>query len=346
MRTPSERARSMASVPRRGLLICALGALLGTLVVGFWAPGVVDTAISQALRRNEVAQADLDRPVRGGQVSFLVVGSDRREGLPADIAALGPLTSERADVVMLWLLDSEAGLIRVVSVSRYLRVHVAGHGTQMLAGSLEYGAPALIRAVRSVAGVPVHHYVELDLSGVRDLVEAAGGITVLIPMPVRDRVTHLDLQAGRQRLDGDQALAYLRSRQNEELRHGRWVPADQGDDGRIGRQQRFVHALLRRVAELDDAATLAQVLVAFARRVTVDQTMRSSEVAELRTLLTQDPTLTTQTLPTRSDVPAESVSPFPPLHAGRVSFRELDEPAASLLLRDLRSTGPAIQGRE
>jgi len=326
----------MFPAPHRGLLICALGVLLGALVMSVWAPSTLDAAVAQTLRHNDVGEAELDRPIPGRSVSYLVVGSDRREGMPRDFAALGALTGERADVVMVWHVNFRTHVIRVVGMSRYLRVHLNDHGTQMLSGALEYGASTVVEAVRSLTGIPVHHYVELDFSALHDLVEAVGGITLLIPKPARDQVTHLDLRAGEQRLDGDQVLAFIRSRQFEEFRDGQWVPADAGDDGRIGRQQRVIRALLERVAESDDAATLTRVFVAFARRVTVDRTMGSGDVAELRKLLAEGPKLTTQILPTRSEVPAaESVSPFPPLHAGRVSFRELDEPAASLLLREL-----------
>jgi LCP family protein required for cell wall assembly len=341
---PWMRTVRMLHVPHRRLLTCAAATALVVLLIGVWAPGALDAALAEALRRNDVGLAELDRPTPGNPVSFIVVGSDRREGMPRDIAALGHVTGERADVVMVWLIDARARTIRVVSLSRYLRVNVHDHGTQMLAGAREYGAPALVDATRSLVGIPIHHYVELDFAALHELVEAAGGVTLTIAKQARDQVTSLDLPSGEQQLGGDEVLAYLRSRHYEELRDGRWVPVETGDDGRIGRQHRVIHALLRRIAELDDPVAMAQVLLAVARHVTVDKTMRASELAELRQILIDDPTLRTDNLPTQLEVPAaEAISPFPPAHIGNIGYRLPSGPAATHLLRDLVSGASILE---
>jgi LCP family protein required for cell wall assembly len=212
----------------------------------------------------------------------------------------------------------------------------------MLSAALEYGAAAVVRATRSLVGVPIHHYVELDFAAVRDLIDAAGGIALVLPYPARDLVTHLDSLGGKQRLDGDEAVAYLRSRHFEELRDGQWTPVETGDDGRIGRQHRVIHALLRRIAELDDPVRIAQILLVVARHVTVDRTMRTGELAELREILASDLTLRVDSLPTRLEVPAtDADSPFPPRHVGTIGYRLLSEPAATDMLREL-SFGASI----
>jgi LCP family protein required for cell wall assembly len=334
----------MIREPRSRLVSFAIVVVLAILVLGISAPGAIDAAVAESLRRNDVGAAELDSLVPGQPVSFLVVGSDRREGMPQDIEALGPLTGEKADVVMVWLVDAQARTIRVVSLSRYLRVDLPDHGTQMLSGALEYGAAAVVEATRSLVGVPVHHYVELDFSSVHELVDAAGGITLAVPNTARDLVTHLDIPAGEQRLDGDEAVAYLRSRHYEEFRDGQWTPVETGDDGRIGRQHRVIHALLRCITGLDDPVKLAQVLLAVARHVTVDQTLRAGELVELRRLLANDLTLSTDNLPTQLEVPAnEADSPFPPRHVGTIGYRLPSEPAATHLLREL-SSGSSIVG--
>jgi polyisoprenyl-teichoic acid--peptidoglycan teichoic acid transferase len=326
----------MSREPRRHLVSWVIVVVLAALVLGISAPGAIDAAITEVLRRNDVGPGELDRPIPGQPVSFLVVGSDRREEMPPEIEALGPLTGEKADVVMVWLVDARARTISVVSLSRYLRVRLPGHGTQMLSGALDYGATAVVEATRSLVDVPIHHYVELDFAAVRNLVDTADGITLAIPKPARDLVTHLDLPAGEQRLDGDQALAYLRSRHYEELRDGQWTRAKTGDDGRIARQHRVIQALLGRIAELDNPVKLAHLLLAVARHVTVDQTLRAGELAELREILADNVRLRAANLPTQLDVPAqEADSPFPPRHVGTIGFRLLSEPAATRLLREL-----------
>jgi LCP family protein required for cell wall assembly len=323
----------MVRAPRRRLLTVTVGAVALALVFIVWAPAALDTALSQVLRRNGVDSADLDRASLGQPMSILVVGSDQRAGLPPEIPRTGAHTGERADVVMLWLVDVPQRSIRVLSLSRHLRVDLGDHGAQMLAGALEYGPQAVIAATRVIAGVPIHHYVELDFAAIHHLAEAAGGITLSIPRDARDQVTHLNLRAGEQQLDGAEVLAYVRSRHYEELRNGQWVADESDDEGRIGRQHQVATALLDRMAGLEEPAMLGQLLVSAAEHVTVDQTMRAGELAELRPIIRGDFTFRADTLPTRLEVPAaEALSPFPPAHLGTTGHRVLSEPDAGVLL--------------
>jgi hypothetical protein len=89
---------------------------------------------------------------------------------------------------------------------------------------------------------------------------------------------------------------------------------------------------------------MAQVLLAVARHVTVDKTIRASELAELRQILIDDPTLRTDNLPTQLEVPAaEAISPFPPAHIGNIGYRLPSGPAATHLLRDLVSGASILE---
>jgi LCP family protein required for cell wall assembly len=312
----------------------AVATALVVIVVGMRSPAALDAALSSTLRRNDVGPSHLDPTSPDRSVTYLVVGSDRRTGIPPDIAALGELTGQRADVVMVWLVSAQQRTIRAVSLSRYLRVGVADHGTQMLAGALEYGGPAVVEATRSLVGIPIHHYVELDFLAVRNIVDAVGGITLVIPKPARDSVTHLELGAGEQRLSGDDVLAYVRSRHYEELIDGRWEQVSPGDRARIGRQHEVIYALLDRVADLGDRAGL---LLTLAQNVTVDATIRVSELAELGKLLASGLSVRTDVLPSRTLVPTtEAVSPFPPDHLGTIGYHVPIEPDATVLLHELR----------
>jgi LCP family protein required for cell wall assembly len=325
--------------PRRYQLTAAAAAVVVGLVAAAWAPAALDSALAQTLRRNDVGSSELDRPVYGQPIVFLVIGSDRREGLPDELPRIGAHTGERADVVMLWLVDVRARTIRGVSLSRYLRVDVTDHGEQMLAGALEYGDEAVVAAVRSLVDIPIHHYVKLDFAGLHDIVNVLGGVTLRVPRPARDPVTHLDLQPGEQHLDADAVLAYVRSRHYEELRYGRWEPVDTGDDGRIRRQYHVIAAVVDRLRAVDGLDELGRLLLAVGRHVTVDGTLRPSELAGLRQVLSAEASPRTELLPTRPEVPpAEAISPFPPTHAGTVGFRLPSEPGATVLLHELRSS--------
>ena len=73
-----------------------------------------------------------------------------------------------------------------------------------------------------------------DITDIREAMEA-----ILLPFPfdARDNKSGLSVPAGTDRLDGPQAVAYVRSRQYEEFQDGQWVAVDQGDIGRTARQQ-------------------------------------------------------------------------------------------------------------
>ena len=84
-------------------------------------------------------------------------------------------------------------------------------------------------------GIPIHHYVEVDFSGFKSLIDAIGGVELCFLYPTRDTNTGLNItEPGCHQLDGVQALAYARSRYYEEFREdGEWHVDGTADLGRI-----------------------------------------------------------------------------------------------------------------
>jgi anionic cell wall polymer biosynthesis LytR-Cps2A-Psr (LCP) family protein len=93
----------------------------------------------------------------------------------------------------------------------------------------------------------VHHYVEVDFSGFKQLVDAVGGVEICFWYPTRDLNTGLNIvEPGCHLLDGVQALAYARSRHYEELREdAKWHEDGTADIGRTKRQQNFVNEAMK-----------------------------------------------------------------------------------------------------
>ena len=88
----------------------------------------------------------------------------------------------------------------------------------------------MVRTVRAATGLPIHHYVEIDFVGFQALVNEIGGVHIDFPYPARDANSGLNVEAGRQLLDGSQALAY------------RALPPLRGTAGRLvgrGRRRRL-----------------------------------------------------------------------------------------------------------
>ena len=164
--------------------------------------------------------------------TWLLVGSDSRERLDADgerrYRDPGQATGERADVMVLLRIPdpgADGAQIRAVAVPRDLFV-TRGDGAQgrgRLGMWLAEGADSLARGYCDGLGVGVDHVAVVDFAALVALADAAGGVRVEVPRPVRDRRAGLaPLTAGVHRLDGEQTLAWVRSRHPEELVAGRW----------------------------------------------------------------------------------------------------------------------------
>jgi LCP family protein required for cell wall assembly len=317
----------------------AVVAVAGTTLLGLAAWWTAERTVG-AVRRDGAVTAALSPLPGGGQpVTVLLVGSDRREGL--DVAddrfgLPGTVAGERADALVLVQVPA-AGPLRALSLPRDLLVDLDGFGPQKLAAALDLGGSRLlVRAVRSVTGLPVHHYAAVDFAGFAAAVDRLGGVVVEFPAPARDPYAGLDVGAGRQRLDGDGALAFVRARNLEEWRGGEWVPAGGGDLGRIERQHRLLQAGLAEAARLPAVST-ARWLAAVGPHLTVDARLGFAGLRRLAARVGAEPALEAATLPVRPLVEeAAARSPFAPDHPGTIRYLVPDEPAAAAAVEGLR----------
>ena len=205
--------------------------------------------------------------------NFLVLGSDSRKGLSADFGTDESLGgASRADTIMLVHTDPRSQKAVVLSFPRDLWVRIPGEGFDRINSAFEGGprggGPRLMaRTVANLTGLPVNHYVYLDLESFRDVVNTIGGVDMCIPayhvntpgwvtknvegeatqvyieQPGRivDPNAKLNIAPGCQRLDGQHALAYVRARH---------LPCDRIPDfARIGRQQQFLRALINQMLQ-------------------------------------------------------------------------------------------------
>jgi LCP family protein required for cell wall assembly len=181
--------------------------------------------------------------------TWLLVGLDSREHLPAgadpaDFGAPDAVPGARADVVVV-LHQTDAGTT-AISVPRDLVVASGRHLDRLALSWL--GGPSATVAALCRLGFPTDHLVTVDLAGFAAVVDAAGGLDVDVPQPLRDRPAGLLLErAGRQRVDGATALALVRSRHPEHRVDGAWVPAPVDPDGRATAAGTVLSALVAQV---------------------------------------------------------------------------------------------------
>src|SRR5947209_6729216 len=126
----------------------------------------------------------------------------------------------------------------------------------------EAGREALIKTVADLTGVTVDHYAEIGLLGFSLITDALGGVDVCLKQPVFEPLSGADFPAGQQRLDGPQALSFVRQRHD--------LP--RGDLDRVVRQQAVMASLAHRVISnrtLSSPATLNRLEAAVQRSVVI-----------------------------------------------------------------------------
>jgi LCP family protein required for cell wall assembly len=122
----------------------------------------------------------------------------------------------------------------------------------------EAGRAATLRAVRNLTGVPIDYFAEVNLAGFYDLTQSLGGVEVCLKHAVYDSYSGADFPAGRQTLDAEQALSFVRQR------HG----LENGDLDRTHRQQAFLSSVMRQLQDSGSFTDLSRLksLMAVARK--------------------------------------------------------------------------------
>jgi LCP family protein required for cell wall assembly len=271
--------------------------------------------------------------------SVLVVGTDRR---PRS-ATIDDVEGGRADTIVLVVCDRVARRIDAITVARSLGAEIPMVGYQRLGWALDYGGPdAIATAVRRLLDVSLHHYVEVDFRGFAAIVSASGGVRIDVDHALRDRRTGLELPAGRSRLDGHGALAFVRSRYQDAEVDGEVRSVSLGDAARRHRLRLVLEALAAQVRSGVGPLAGARLGVAAARHLIVDERLlrRVSGDPALMSMLVGPgaaPIHFTD-LPTRAArSTAELRSPFPPHQLCGSDYLEIDVPQATALLERVRT---------
>jgi LCP family protein required for cell wall assembly len=270
--------------------------------------------------------------------NYLLLGSDSRAGLtPEEQAQFGSNEfiggTNRADTIMLVQLDPDREKAVVLSFPRDLWVRIPGVGWNRINTSFEGGVNGggprrVAETVHGLTGLTINHFLYVDLLGFQRVVDTLGGVEMCIPFDVQDPLSALDLQAGCQRLDGRQALAYVRTRH---------FPCDESapDLHRIGRQQQFLRAVINqllRPAKLVRAPSLVEPVLGNLDR---DRGLR---IADLVYLVGRLRGVSTGAVEFRT-VPTVPDTVRPPGFDSEISILRMD-PSARALFQALRRGTP------
>jgi LCP family protein required for cell wall assembly len=320
----------------------ALSVLLVLLLVGL-VSGLVSLAYyDRRIDRVPVAAVGDGVDPDGGDRNVLLVGSDSREGLTEEellevrtgLKGGGNEGTLTDTLVLLHVPDG--GTPTLVSFPRDSWVEIPGHGrgrinTAYQLGEQERpgGGPSkLVETVQALSGLRIDSYVEVGFIAFLRLTDALGGVEVDLCQPARDVKAGIDLPAGRQRLDGGDALGFVRQREG--------LP--RGDLDRVARQQYFLGQAARQTLS---PGTLLRpdralgLLKAVTSSVTVDEGTSTFDLARLALRLrgAASGDLAYATVPVAD----------PAARRGRAVVVELDEPALPAFFTGLSpdDAGPA-----
>ena len=255
-------------------LLTAIGLIGGRLVLGQRQLVVIEPSENSSVsasagpstRSNEVNDEELSieevievtiGDIEPGARNFLLVGTDNNACIDPDSKYAPYLLGradfgERADVIQMWRVNTDTGAIAALSFPRDLYVRLDGGRRGRINSAFDAEDPnRLISTIRSNFGIDTDHYVQIDFCAFKNLVDSVGGVGIPFSSPVRDRGTGLEIRtSGCSTLNGDDALAYVRSRKLEFERPSgsdNWVIDASSDWGRIARQQDFIKRTLATV---------------------------------------------------------------------------------------------------
>lgn len=272
---------------RRGWRIAATVASVAVLAT---------SGVGYAAVNRYVGQISLvDAGIAGGSfgdgepVTMLVVASDDRTGLSAKERSRLRLGQDdygqHTDTMLLVHLSGDGQDISAVSLPRDTLARIPAwtdeDGTKhrardaKLNAAYALGGPKLmVDTVESLTGVTIDHYAEINFAGFLTMVDALDGVEVCLTKATKDAKSGLNLPAGRQTVDGKQALAYVRARYFDPT----------ADIGRMQRQQKFVAAMARKALSagtLTNPVKLDAFLSAVATSIKTDSGMGTDQMLDL-----------------------------------------------------------------
>lgn len=190
-------------------------------------------------------------------LTFLLLGIDTKD--------LSKDSKERSDTMMLCKIDRSTGGISILSIPRDTKAFIRGRkNEERINHAHAYGGPELsVKAVKDLLGIDLDYYVRVDYKIVKEYVDLIGCVEVDVPQdmhyedPTADPPLYIDLKKGKQVLDGDKSLQFLRFRKGYK---------DQ-DIGRIRAQQQFIQATMKQSLKPGNIIKLPQIISTYYKYV-------------------------------------------------------------------------------
>lgn len=180
--------------------------------------------------------------------------------LGIDTGDLGRTEQGRSDTLMVATVNPNDNKTTLVSVPRDTYVDIVGYGTQdKINHAYAFGGAAMsMDTVEKYLDIPIDHYVSINMMGIKELVDAVGGVDVNNDLEFDASGNHYAF--GPIHLNGEEVLGYLRMRYDD----------PRGDYGRQLRQRSVVAAVTQKVLTLDGVTQYRNILDAMEGNMKTD----------------------------------------------------------------------------
>lgn len=226
----------------------------------------------QTISYQNLRLPQLSRPVNILVLGTKVLTSDVQESPEAELdlgyQALVNSFDGLSDTMLLLRFEPEKGKLAVLSIPRDTQTDIEGHGQTKINEANQIGGPALAAATVSnlLDGVTVDRYIRINVQGIEKLIDALGGVTVYVPkdMKYNDFSQHLyiNLKAGKQHLNGEKAVHFLRYRYDA-----------YGDIGRVQRQQMLMRAVIEQALKPQVLLKIPEILAVIQSHIDTNLTV-------------------------------------------------------------------------
>ncbi|MFU8945408.1 LCP family protein [Mycetocola zhadangensis] len=250
------------------LLVLAVGA------VGIYAVNL-STTFNSTKKIEQSFPEEATRPAAALNASqnILLMGSDTRDTLSEDI---DDVKGTRSDTIMVVHVSAKRDTIDVMSIMRDSWVDIPGHGNAKMNAALSYGGvPLVVQTVEGLIDARIDRIAIVDFEGFAGITDTLGG--VFVDNPIEFTSSHkaaYTYPQGTIRLDGDEALAFVRER----------YAFSDGDFQRVRNQQLFIKSVLKEILSaetLTNPVTINDLVSSIAPFLTVDSGFTSSYAAGL-----------------------------------------------------------------
>ncbi|HEM4072633.1 LCP family protein [Streptococcus suis] len=240
-------------------LTLGAGLIYGASLLNF-STGTISKTYKQLDGEEEITPIDATEPL-----TILLMGVDMDQATRG-----GDWEGGRSDSMILVTVNPKTKETNMMSLTRDIMVEIAeangeSSGTvEKLNHSYSYGqAPMAIATIEKMMDITIDRYIEINMDGLVELVDAVGGIevnnTLGFPISISEHEPAYTsiVQPGKQLVNGEQALVYARMRYDD----------PEGDIGRQRRQREVITAIIKKLLQLDGFTQYKKILTAISNNM-------------------------------------------------------------------------------